>query len=90
MENLEKWDNFSSQGKVREFLTDGKSQGILPKILENEGILHKILEKFLASFYFYFFFDFLIEVYLLNRFLYLLNSFIKHWKNTGKMERKYW
>ena len=35
--NLEKWKNFSSQGKVMEFLTDSKSQGILPKLLEKLG-----------------------------------------------------
>ena len=34
-------------------------------------------KDFLTSFYFYFFSDFLIEVYLLNRFLYLLNSLNK-------------
>ena len=63
------WKNektFSSQGKVRGFLTDWKSQGILPKMLENEEIL--------ASFYHNFFSDFLIEVYLLNRFLNLVSS----------------
>ena len=55
------WKNgkaFSSQGKVREFCQDWKSQGILPKILEkqenlnkknvfceSQGILHKMLEN---------------------------------------------
>ena len=55
------WENgkaFSSQGKVREFCQDWKSQGILPKILEkqenlnkknvfceSQGILHKMLEN---------------------------------------------
>ena len=49
-------------------------------------------EEILASFYFIFFTDFLIEVYLLNRFFYLLNSLNKtlkkYWeieKNTGKV-----
>ena len=36
--NLEKWDSFSSQGKVKEFLTDSKSQGRV-RILESQGIL---------------------------------------------------
>ena len=55
------WKNgkaFSSQGKVREFCQDWKSQGILSKILEkqenlnkknvfceSQGILHKMLEN---------------------------------------------
>ena len=38
---------------------------VYPKYWKGEAIL--------ASFYFYFFSDYLIEVYLLNRFLYLLN-----------------
>ena len=57
-ENLENGKAFSSQGKVREFCQDWKSQGILPKILEkqenlnkknvfceSQGILHKMLEN---------------------------------------------
>ena len=38
------WKNgkaFSSQGKVREFCQDWKSQGILPKILEKQENLNK-------------------------------------------------
>ena len=38
------WKNgkaFSSQGKVREFCEDWKSQGILPKILEKQENLNK-------------------------------------------------
>ena len=34
LENLEKWEGISSQGKVGEFLTDWKSQGKSHKILE--------------------------------------------------------
>ena len=50
--------NFEQPGKVREFNR---------KYLESEGILRKTLKKrILANFYF--FSDFLIEVYLLNRF----------------------
>ena len=84
---------FSSQGKVREFWTDWKSQGILPKVLEKCGNFTKNTGKvkgILASFYFYFFSDFLIEVYLLNRLLYLVNSLNKTLKKYWKMETKYW
>ena len=55
-----------------------------PTYCKTEGIL--------ASFYFYFFSDFLIEVYLLNRVLYLLNSLnekiLENGKNTGKVSLK--
>ena len=45
------WKNgkaFSSQGKVREFCQDWKSQGILPKILEKqENLKHgNVMSKF--------------------------------------------
>ena len=81
------WTNgktFFSQGKVREYW---KNEGILPKILEKCGIL--------SSFYFYVFFsDFLIDVYLLNGFLYLVNSLNKtlkkYWKTEKKILEKYW
>ena len=71
--------NFEQTGKVREFY---------PKYWKNEGILSKILEseEILASFYLYFFSDFLIEVNLLNRFLYLLHSLNKTLKNSGKLK----
>ena len=40
--------------------------------------------EILAFFFFIIFFsDFITEVYVLNRFLDLLNYQIKHWKNTG-------
>ena len=47
-------------------------------------------EEILASFYLYFFCDFLIEVYLLNRVLYFINSWNKMLKKYWKIERKYW
>ena len=46
--------------------------------------------EIVASFYFHFFSDFLIEMYLLNRFLSLLNSLNKILKKYWKMEKKYW
>ena len=67
--------------KLGNLQKSGKSQGILPNILENEGIL--------ANFYFIFSPKFLFEVYLLNKFLYLLNSLNKTLKNTGKLKKKY-
>ena len=78
----EKSGNFEQTGKVREFS---------PKYWENEGIFPKILEKWgnFSQFYFHFFSDFLIEVHLLNTFLYLsksLNKTVKKWK----LENKYW
>ena len=64
-------------GKQTDWKTDWKSLGILPKIPETEEIL--------GSYYYYF----LIELYLLNRFLYLLISSNKNTeKNTGKWEKK--
>ena len=78
----EKSGNFEQTGKVREFY---------PKYWENEGILPKILEKWgnFSHFLFLIFLDFSIEMYLLNRFLYLLNSLDKTLengnKNTGKV-----
>ena len=82
------WKNgktFSSQGKVREFWTDWKRQGILPNILEKSGNFSQFL--FLVFLWF-----FLIEVYLLNRILYLLNplnetlkKILEMEKNTGKV-----
>ena len=53
------WKNgktFSSQGKVREFCADWKSQGNLDKILEKSGKFREFL----------FFVLFLIELYLLK------------------------
>ena len=53
-----KWENIFQSGKSPGIFNRLKSQGFLPQILETLGIL--------ASFYIYFFSDFLIEVYLLN------------------------
>ena len=61
------WENggtFSSQGKVREFCADWKSQGNLDKILEKSGKFREFL----------FFVLFLIE--LLNCLIELLTSYI--------------
>ena len=45
----------------------------------------------LASFYFLSLFsDLLIEAYLLNRFLYLLNSLNKNTEKYWKWKKKYW
>ena len=69
-ENLEKWGNVFQPGESQGiFEQTGKVREFYPKYWKNEEIL--------ASFYFYFFSYLLIEVYLLNRFLYLLNSFNK-------------
>ena len=79
MENLENGKTFSSQGKVRKFWTDWKRE-FYPKHRKKE---------ILVSFYLYFSYDFLIEVYLLNVFLYLLNSSNKTLKKILEIERKY-
>ena len=84
----EKLGNFEQTGKVKEFYPKyWKIEGISPKYWKTERIL--------ASFYSIFFSNFLIEVYLLNRFLHLLNSLnetlIKYWKmekNTEKIREK--
>ena len=55
-----KWENFFQSGNFEE---TGKVGEFYPKYWKSEG--------FLASFYFYFFSDFLIKVYLLNRCLYI-------------------
>ena len=66
-------------GKPWEKSQSGKSQ-------ENLNRLEKSV--ILASFYFYFSITFyLIKVYLLSRFLYLLNSLNKTPKNTGKWKK---
>ena len=58
----------------------GKVREFYPKCWKRERIL--------ASFYFYFFSNFLIEVSLLNRFLYLLNSLNETLKKYWKIEKK--
>ena len=84
---LENGKPFSSQGKVREFEQTGKVREFYPKYWKSQGTLPKLLEKWgnLASFYFYFCSDFLIEVYY--RFLYLLNSLNKILKKYGKRKQ---
>ena len=74
-----KWESFFQSGN---FEQTGNNGVILHRLLENEDIL--------ASFYFDFFSDFLIEVYLLNRFLYLLNLSNKTLRKYWKMGGKYW
>ena len=49
---------FSSQGKSGNFEQIGKSQGILPKIVESEEFLTKILKKLGNFSHFVFFSDF--------------------------------
>ena len=86
---------FSTQGKVRGFWTDWKSQGIIPKILEKWGLKYWKSEENLAIFfYFPWFFNWSIFV---NNFLYLLNSLNKTPKilengkqNTGKSQGNLW
>ena len=74
--------------------TDGSGQGI-EIIMQETGINPVQIPYFLvimapgaktilASFAFYFFSDFLIEVYLFDRFLYFLNPLNKALKNFGK------
>ena len=79
----EKSDNFKQTGKIREFYPNtGKVMEIYPKYWKSEGIF--------TIFYFYCFLDFVIEVCLLNRFFYLLNSLNKMPKKYWKVETKYW
>ena len=77
LENQEKWENFFQSGN---FEQTGRVE-FYPKYWKSEG--------FLAIFLFLFFFlSLLIEVYLLNRFWYLLNSLNKTLKkNTGKWKQ---
>ena len=89
-------------GNVRKLFQSGKSQGILNRLeksgncTKNTGKMREFYPKYwkneeiLGSFYFYFFSDFLIEVYLLNRFLYVLNPLNKTPKKYWKMVREYW
>ena len=83
LENLENGNTFSSQRKVGisnrleksgNFTKNtGKVRGSHPKYWKTEGIL--------TRFYFIFSLIFLIEMYLLDRFFYLLNSLNKTLKN---------
>ena len=68
-------------GKWESIFQSEKSQGIL-NILEKSGNCNQNTgsKGILANFYF--FQDFLIELYLLNRFMYMLHSQILY--NTGK------
>ena len=82
---------FPVRAKSGNFEQTGKVRGFLPKILENEGIFTKLLEKWGHFSQILF----IIEVYLFNRFLYLLNSLNetlkKYWKwkeNTGIVREK--
>ena len=79
----EKSGNFQKTGKVREFY---------PKYWKNEGILLKILEKLgnFSQFLLDFFPEFLFEVYMLSKFLYLLNSLNKTLKKYWKIEKISW
>ena len=73
---LEIEKTFSSQGKSENFEQTGKSGNFT----QNTGTMKEFYPKYwksediVASFYFYFYSDFLIEVYLINKFLCLLNS----------------
>ena len=79
-------------GKMRKLFPGREKSG---NFTQNNGKMREFYPKYwkseenLVSFYlyFYFFSDFLKEVYLLNRFLYFLNS-LKHWKNTGIWKEK--
>ena len=62
---------FWSQKKIREFWTNWKSQGILPKILKKWGNFGQNTGQFL------FLFDFLIEVYLYIDLRFVFVKFIK-------------
>ena len=74
------------------------SQGILNRLqksgnfTQNTGKMGQFYPKYQKSedIYFYFFSEFFIEVYLLKKILYLLNSSNITLKKYWKMERKYW
>ena len=75
LENMEKWENFLSRLEKSGNFTQntGENREFDPKYWKSEEIL--------ASF-----FSLLIEVYLLNKFLYLLSSLNRTLKNTGKLK----
>ena len=89
-------------GKIRKPFPVKEKSGILNRLeklgnfTQNTGkmrefyIKHWKNDKILASFYFYFFSDFLIEMYLLNRFLYILNSLNTKLENGKKVLEKSW
>ena len=69
---------FPVREKSGHFEQTGKVREFHPKYWKSEGIL--------ASFYFYFFSDFLIEVLYLLDFVFVKFIILKHWwKNTGKV-----
>ena len=72
-------------GKWEHIFQSWKSQGIVPKIMENWGQFYSKYWK--SEGILKLFSDFSSDVYLLNRFLYLLNLLNKMLKN-GKT--KYW
>ena len=95
--NWKTWKNektFSSQGKSENFEQTGKVGEFHPKYWKNEGILPKILEKWghFSQFLYYFFLLLLIEVYVLNWFIYFLNSLNaeKILENGKKILEKSW
>ena len=80
LDNLKRWEDFFQPGKSRGILNRLEKFG---NFTQNTGKIRKFplkcwkYEEILANFYLNFFSDFLIEVYLLNRFLYLLSSLNK-------------
>ena len=75
-------------GKHLNNFQSGKSQGILNRLEKSWNFTQNIgkVREFQPSFHFYFFVDFLMESYLLQRFLYYET---KQYQNTGKWT-KYW
>ena len=66
LENLEKWENFPVREKSGNFEQTGKVREVYPKYWKMREFYSKYWknEDILASFYFYLFQDFLIEVYV--------------------------
>ena len=93
LENLEKWEYIFQSGKGQGILNiPEKSGNFTPKYWKSQAITSNFIQntgkwEISSQFYFYYFADFNWCI-CLNRFLYLLNSWIKTLKNTGKWKKK--
>ena len=80
LENVEKWEYIFQSGKSQEILNVLEKSG---NFTQNAGKERKCYSKYwkcegiLISFYFYFFSNILVGVYVLNNFLHLLKSLHK-------------
>ena len=72
-----KWENISSQGKVRKFLTAGTVREFYPKYWKMRGLDF-------SHFLFSFFLIFYLNVANVKQTFYLLNSFYKTLKKIWK------